>query len=81
LEKFGDGKPLEVLVMDISNLKMNAKEKFKDFNQRFLTLKNRIPADSMPARESCNSLLYKSSTPKYSYLGEKIQKGHIGRSL
>jgi hypothetical protein len=49
LEKFGDGKPLEVLVMDLSNLKMNAKEKVKDFNQRFLTLKNRIPTDSMPA--------------------------------
>jgi hypothetical protein len=48
LEKFGDGKPPEVLVMDLSNLKMNAKEKVKDFNQRFLTLKNRIPADSMP---------------------------------
>jgi hypothetical protein len=37
------------IVMDLSNLKMNAKEKVKDFNQRFLTLKNRIPADSMPA--------------------------------
>jgi ribonuclease HI len=49
LEKFGDGKPLEVLVMDLSSLKMNSKEKVKDFNQRFLTLKNRIPADSMPA--------------------------------
>jgi hypothetical protein len=49
LEKFGDGKPPEVLVMDLSNLKMNAKEKVKDFNQRFLTLKNRIPTDSMPA--------------------------------
>jgi hypothetical protein len=49
LEKFEDGKPLEVLAMDLSNLKMNAKEKVKDFNQRFLTLKNRIPTDSMPA--------------------------------
>jgi hypothetical protein len=49
LEKFGDGKPPEVLVMDLSNLKMNTKEKVKDFNQRFLTLKNRIPTDSMPA--------------------------------
>jgi ribonuclease HI len=49
LEKFGDGKPPEVLVMDLSNLKMNAKEKVKYFNQRFLTLKNRIPTDSMPA--------------------------------
>jgi hypothetical protein len=30
----------EVLVMDLSSLKMNPKEKVKDFNQRFLTLKN-----------------------------------------
>jgi hypothetical protein len=49
LEKFRDGKPPEVLVMDLSSLKMNPKEKVKDFNQRFLTLKNRIPVDSMPA--------------------------------
>jgi hypothetical protein len=40
LEKFRDGKPPEVLVMDLSSLKMNPKEKFKDFNQIFLTLKN-----------------------------------------
>jgi hypothetical protein len=39
LEKFGDGKPLEVFVMDLSSLKMNPKEKVKYFNQRFLTLK------------------------------------------
>jgi hypothetical protein len=48
LEKFGDGKPPEVLVMDLSSLKMSPKEKVKDFNQIFLTLKNRIPPDSMP---------------------------------
>jgi hypothetical protein len=35
--------------MELSSLKMNPKEKVKDFNQIFLTLKNRIPADSMPA--------------------------------
>jgi hypothetical protein len=40
LEKFRDGKPPEVLVMDLSNLRMNPKEKVKDFNQIFLTLKN-----------------------------------------
>jgi hypothetical protein len=40
MEKFRDGKPPEVLVMDLSSLKMNPKEKVKDFNQRFLTLKN-----------------------------------------
>jgi hypothetical protein len=49
LEKFGDDKSLEVLVMELSNMKMNPKEKVKDFNQRFLTLKNKIPTESMPA--------------------------------
>jgi hypothetical protein len=49
LEKFGDDKSPEVLVMEISSLRMNPKEKIKYFNQRFLTLKNRIPTDSMPA--------------------------------
>jgi hypothetical protein len=41
LEKFGDDKSLEVLVMELSSLKMNPKEKVKDFNQRFLTLKTK----------------------------------------
>jgi hypothetical protein len=49
LEKFGDDKSPEVLVMELSSLKMNPKEKVKDFNQRFLTLKKKIPVDSMPA--------------------------------
>jgi hypothetical protein len=48
LEKFGDSKPPKFLVMDLSSLRMNPKEKVKDFNQIFLTLKNRIPTDSMP---------------------------------
>jgi hypothetical protein len=34
--------------MELSSLKMNPKEKLKDFNQRFLNLKNKIPADSIP---------------------------------
>jgi hypothetical protein len=34
--------------MELSNLKMNPKEKVKYFNQRFLMLKNRIPTDSIP---------------------------------
>jgi hypothetical protein len=48
LEKFGDDKSPEVLIMELSSLKMNPKEKVKDFNQIFLTLKNKIPTDSMP---------------------------------
>jgi hypothetical protein len=42
LEKFGDDKSPEVLVMELSNMKMNSKEKVKDFNQRFLTLKTKF---------------------------------------
>jgi hypothetical protein len=34
--------------MELSSLKMNPKEKVKDFNQRFLMLRNRILADSRP---------------------------------
>jgi hypothetical protein len=49
LEKFGDDKSPEVLVMEISSLRMNPKDKIKDFNQIFLTHTNRIPTDSMPA--------------------------------
>jgi hypothetical protein len=49
LEKFRDDKSLEVLVMELSSLRMNPKEKIKDFNQIFLTLKNRIPTNLMPA--------------------------------
>jgi hypothetical protein len=49
LETFGDDKFPEVLVIELSNLKMNPKEKFKEFNQRFITFKNKIPIDSMPA--------------------------------
>jgi hypothetical protein len=48
LEKFGDDKSPEVLVMEISSLRMNPKENIKDFNKRFLKLKNWIPTDSMP---------------------------------
>jgi hypothetical protein len=33
LEKFGDDKSPKVLVMELSSLKMNPKEKVKDFNQ------------------------------------------------
>jgi hypothetical protein len=48
LENFGDDKSPEVLFMELSSLKINPKERIKYFNQRFLTLKNRIPMDSMP---------------------------------
>jgi len=36
------------LVMELSSLKMNPKEKLKEFNQIFLTLKNKILTNLMP---------------------------------
>ena len=36
LEKFGDDKSLEVLIMELSSLKMNLKEKWKILTKYFL---------------------------------------------
>jgi hypothetical protein len=33
--------------MELSSMKMNPKEKVNDFNQRFLTLKKKIPTKSI----------------------------------
>jgi len=42
LEKFGEDKTPATLVLDISRIKMEPKEKIKYFNQWFLTLMKRI---------------------------------------
>ena len=36
--------------MELSRIKMELKDKFKHFNQIFLTLENKIPNDSMPTK-------------------------------
>ena len=77
LEKFGDGKPPEVLVMDLSSLKMNSKEKVKDFNQRFLTLKNRIPAYSMSAESLVISFYTKSLHQSITIWVKRSKKGTL----
>jgi hypothetical protein len=46
--------------MELSSLKMNPKEKVKDFNQIFLTLTNLIPTDSMHAESLIVSYYTKS---------------------
>lgn len=51
LDKFGDDKTPEALVLELSRLKMETKEKFKDFNIWFNTLFNKIPASSRPIEE------------------------------
>jgi len=51
LNKFGDDKTPAALVLELSHLKMETKEKVKDFNIRFNTLFNRIPVTARPTEE------------------------------
>ena len=43
INRFGDGKTLGTLLLEIARLIINENEKFKEFNQRFFTLLNKIP--------------------------------------
>ena len=47
MNNFGDDKTPAVLVLELSRIRMEAKEKVKYFNQRFLTLRNRIHANGL----------------------------------
>jgi hypothetical protein len=47
-EKFGEDKTLAILVLELSHIRMDGKEKIKDFNQHFLSLRNKIPVESRP---------------------------------
>jgi len=51
LDNFGDEKILVALILELSRLKMEAKEKVKDFNIQFNTLFNRIPANTRATDE------------------------------
>ena len=48
LGKFGEDKTSAKLVLELSRIKMDPKEKVKDFNKRFLTLRNKILLTSRP---------------------------------
>jgi hypothetical protein len=43
MTQFGDEKTLGTLFLDLSKIKINKKEKNKDFNQIFTTLHKKIP--------------------------------------
>ena len=43
MTQFNDDKTLGILFLEISRVNINMKEKVKGFNQRFITLLNRIP--------------------------------------
>ena len=60
--KFGYDKTPAILVSKLSRIRMDPKEKVKDFNQRFLTLRNRIPATSRPT-EDVTVEFYTSTLP------------------
>ena len=62
MNKFGDDKTPAALVLELSRIHMETKEKVKDFNQRFLTLRNKIPATSRPA-EDVTIEFYTSALP------------------
>ena len=47
-ENFGDDKSPIVLVLELSMMQMDSKEKVKDFNPRFMSLINKIPTTSHP---------------------------------
>jgi hypothetical protein len=40
--QFGDGKTSRTLLLELSRLNINKNEKLKEFNQRFITLLNKI---------------------------------------
>ena len=48
LDKFGEDKTLAILVLELSHIRMDGKEKVKDFNQHFLSLRNKMPVESRP---------------------------------
>ena len=50
-QKFGDDKTPEDLVIDLSSMNTKGKEWFKDYNQRFSYLKNRIPNTVLPVEK------------------------------
>ena len=43
ITRFGDDKTLGTLLLELARLKIKENEKFKEFNQRFITLLNKIP--------------------------------------
>ena len=65
LDKFGEDKTPVLLALELSQIKMEPKEIIKYFNQRFLTLKNKILVASQPPEDIIIEN-YTSSLPKYS---------------
>ena len=52
-----------ILFLELSHIRMDGKEKVKDFNRRFLSLRNKIPAESRPT-EGVVTEFYTSALPQ-----------------
>ena len=63
LDKFGEEKTPTVLVLELSLIRINGKEKVKDFNQHFLSLINKIPTKSRSI-EGVVTKFYTSALPQ-----------------
>jgi len=50
MDKFGEEKTLDTLMVELSQIKMNDKEHIKDFNQRFTTLINKFHVGTLPSK-------------------------------
>ena len=63
LNKFGEDKIPTVLALELARIKMESKERIKDFNQHFLTLLNKIPVSSQHTEDNIIEN-YASALPK-----------------
>ena len=63
MEIFGEDKTPAILVLEFSHIRMDGKEKIKDFNRCFLSLRNNIPVESRQL-EGVVVELYTSTLPQ-----------------
>ena len=64
LDKFGEDKTLVSLALELSHIKIDNKERIKDFTKRFLTLKRKIHVACQPPEDIIKKN-YASTLPKY----------------
>ena len=64
MDKFGEDKIPAALALKLPHIKLESKERIKDFNQRFLTLKRKILVSSQPPEDIIIEN-YASALPKY----------------
>jgi len=64
LEKFVDDKTPSMLPKELGSLKMEGKEKVKDFNQRFTCILNKFAVDTKP-HDSITVNYYTSALPQF----------------